>query len=100
MSSREYAQRYMLLSKPGLLRVLAILYEHGSMPVHRIPKYGVGVGTAYRGAKEAAELGLVRTYQCGSSMCVELTDLGRRIAEHLIRVVEEMLRSRETETKQ
>ena len=95
MSSKEFAQRYSLLSKPGLLRVLAILYEHGSMPVHRIPRFGVGVGTAYRGAKEAADLGLVKTYQCGSSICVELTDLGKRIAEHLLAAVEEMLKSKE-----
>ena len=88
-----YAQRYQLLSRPGMLRVLTIIYEHGPMPVHRIPRYGVGVGTAYRGAKEAEQLGLVKTYQCGSSICVELTERGKQIAQHLLRAVEEMLRS-------
>ena len=80
----EARNRYGLLTKPGILRVLVILYEHGSMPVYRLPRYGVGVGTAYRSAREAAQLGLVRIYSCGTSMCVELTEKGEKVARHLV----------------
>jgi len=85
--------RYWLLGKPGILRLLAILYEHGSMPLHHIPRYGMGVGTTYRSAREAAMLGLVRLYHCGASKCAELTPQGRRVAEklhELLHVLEEL----------
>ncbi len=81
------APGYKLLSRSGVLRVLVILYEHGSMPVHRLPRYGIGVGTAYRSAREAAMLGLARLYQCGSSTCIELTEKGRRVAHHLVEAI-------------
>ena len=79
--------RYRLLSKPGILRILVIVYEHGSMPVHRLSRYGVGVGTAYRSAREAALLGLVRLYRCGSSTCIDLTEKGKVVARHLLEAV-------------
>ena len=91
--SQNGASRYWLLAKPGILRILAILYEHGSMPLHRIPRYGMGVGTTYRSAREAALLGLVRLYMCGNSKCAELTPLGKRVAEklhELLKVLEEV----------
>jgi len=91
--SQKGASRYWLLAKPGILRILAILYEHGSMPLHRIPRYGMGVGTTYRSAREAALLGLVRLYMCGNSKCAELTPLGKRVAEklhELLKVLEEV----------
>jgi hypothetical protein len=75
--------RYWLLAKPGILRLLAILYEHGPMPLHKIPKYGMGVGTTYRSAREAALLGLISLYYCGNSKCAKLTDKGRLVAEKL-----------------
>ncbi len=87
VSVEDFHSRYGLLAKPGILRVLVILHEHGSMPVHRLPRYGIGVGTAYRSAREAAQLGLVRLYHCGNSMCVELTEKGRRVAKHLLEAV-------------
>ncbi len=77
------ASRYWLLSKPGILRLLAILYEHGPMPLHRIPKFGMGVGTTYRSAREAALLGLINLYYCGNSKCAKLTDKGRIVAEKI-----------------
>ncbi len=86
---REIDERYRLLTKTGVLRILAILYEHGSMPVHRIPRFGVGVGTAYRSAREAALLGLVRLYTCGASTCVDLTEKGRRLGEMLSKLLDE-----------
>ncbi len=54
------------------------------MPIHRIPRYGVGVGTAYRSAREAALMGLAHLYHCGSSTCIELTEKGKRIAKYLV----------------
>ncbi len=86
-------RRYWFLGKPGILRMLAILYEHGPMPLHHIPRYGMGVGTTYRSAREAAMLGLVQLYYCGSSKCARLTDNGKRIAERiaeLLRILEEL----------
>jgi hypothetical protein len=79
--------RYKLLTRPGILRILVILHEHGPMPVHRLPRYGIGVGTAYRSAREAALLGLARLYQCGSSTCIELTEKGRKVAFHLLEAI-------------
>jgi hypothetical protein len=76
-------KRYWLLGKPGILRLLAILYEHGPMPLHHVPRYGMGVGTTYKSAREAAMLGLVELYFCGSSKCARLTEQGRRVAEKL-----------------
>ena len=79
--------RYRLLSKPGILRILVIVYEHGPMQVHRLSRYEVGVGTAYRSAREAALMGLARLYRCGSSTCIELTERGRAVAKHLLEAV-------------
>ena len=87
-------ERYRLLAKSGVLRVIAILFEHGSMPIHRIPRYGVGVGTVYKSAREATMLGLVKPYNCGNSICLELTEKGRKIGEtlqKLLDVLEEAL---------
>lgn len=81
------SNRYWLLAKPGILRLLVILYEHGSMPIHHVPRHGMGVGTTYRSANEAAMYGLVRLYRCGSSKCVELTPEGRRVAEKIAEVL-------------
>ncbi len=81
--ARNGVNRYWFLSKPGILRLLVILYEHGSMPIHQIPRYGMGVGTTYKSARDAATLGLVNIYYCGTSRCVQLTENGRRIAEKL-----------------
>jgi len=83
-----------LLAKSGVLRIIAILFEHGSMPIHRIPRYGVGVGTVYKSAREATMLGLVKPYNCGNSICLELTEKGRKIGEalqKLLDVLEEAL---------
>ena len=83
-----------MLAKSGVLRVIAILFEHGSMPIHRIPRYGVGVGTVYKSAREATMLGLVKPYNCGNSICLELTEKGRKIGEalqKLLDVLEEAL---------
>jgi len=87
-------ERYRLLAKSGVLRIIAILFEHGSMPIHRIPRYGVGVGTVYKSAREATMLGLVKPYNCGNSICLELTEKGRKIGEalqKLLDVLEEAL---------
>ena len=87
-------ERYRLLAKSGILRIIAILFEHGSMPIHRIPRYGVGVGTVYKSAREATMLGLVKPYNCGNSICLELTEKGRKIGEalqKLLDVLEEAL---------
>ena len=75
--------RYWLLAKPGILRLLVILYEHGPMPLHKIPRYGMGVGTTYRSAREAALLGLINLYYCGNSKCAKLTDKGKKVAEKI-----------------
>ncbi len=83
----DMRSRYKLLGKPGILRILVIVYEHGSMPVHRLSRFGVGVGTAYRSAREGALMGLLRLYRCGSSTCVELTEKGRAVARHLLEAV-------------
>lgn len=83
-----------MLAKSGVLRIIAILFEHGSMPIHRIPRYGVGVGTVYKSAREATMLGLVKPYNCGNSICLELTEKGRKIGEalqKLLDVLEEAL---------
>ncbi|KSW11858.1 hypothetical protein CF15_03390 [Pyrodictium occultum] len=93
MNSTGMSRRYWLLARPGILRILAILYEHGPMPIHRIPRYGIGVGTTYRSAREAATLGLIRLFYCGSSKCVKLTEQGMRVAEkieELLKVLEEL----------
>ena len=87
-------ERYRLLAKTGLLRLIAILFEHGSMPIHRIPRYGVGVGTVYKSAREATVLGLVKPYYCGNSVCLELTEKGKKIGEvlqKLLDVLEEVI---------
>ncbi|RUM47146.1 MAG: hypothetical protein DSY37_03595 [Hyperthermus sp.] len=84
------AQRYWLLGKPGILRLLAILYEHGPMPIHRVPRHGMGVGTTYKSAREAALLGLVQLYYCGASKCVKLTREGLIIAEKLHELLEKL----------
>jgi hypothetical protein len=81
--SHDGATRYWLLAKPGILRLLAILYEYGPMPLHKIPRYGMGVGTTYRSAREAALLGLINLYYCGNSKCAKLTDKGRMVAEKI-----------------
>ena len=90
---RDGARRYWLLARPGILRILAILYEHGPMPLHKIPKYGMGVGTTYRSASDAAMLGLITLYYCGNSKCAKLTEKGKRIAEklaELLKTLEEL----------
>ncbi|ABM79990.1 hypothetical protein [Hyperthermus butylicus] len=90
---RDGAKRYWLLARPGILRILAILYEHGPMPLHRIPRYGMGVGTTYRSASDAAMLGLITLYYCGNSKCAKLTEKGRRVAEklaELLKTLEEL----------
>ncbi|HID41995.1 MAG TPA: hypothetical protein EYP33_07600 [Pyrodictium sp.] len=93
MNGNNLARRYWLLARPGILRILVILYEHGPMPIHRIPRYGMGVGTTYRSAREAAMLGLVNLFYCGNSKCAKLTEQGLRVAEkieELLRVLEEL----------
>jgi hypothetical protein len=82
--------RYWLLGKPGILRVLAILYEHGPQPLHKIPQHGMGVGTTYRSAREAALLGLVHLYVCGSSKCARLTESGKRVAKKIVDLLAEL----------
>jgi len=57
------------------------------MPIHQIPKHGMGVGTTYKSARDAATLGLVRIYYCGTSRCAELTEKGRLIAEKLVEIL-------------
>ncbi len=91
--AQQGRSRYWVLGKPGILRVIAILYEHGPMPLHHIPRHGMGVGTTYRSAREAAMLGLVELYYCGSSKCARLTPQGRRVGEklhQLLHVLEEL----------
>lgn len=73
-----------LLDGCGLLKLLTVVFSHGPMPVHRIPRYGVGVGTAYRSAREAAMMGLAHLYHCGSTLCIELTEKGKEIAKLLL----------------
>ncbi len=93
LHAHDGSKRYWLLGKPGILRLLAILYEHGPMPIHHIPRYGMGVGTTYRSAREAALLGLVKLYYCGTSKCVELTEEGKIVAKklhELLLVLEEL----------
>ncbi len=87
----EPKKRYKLLTKSGVFRIVVILYEHGPMPVHQLTRYGIGAGTAYRASREAALLGFVRLYECGSSMCVELTERGRRAAELLSELLNLMI---------
>jgi len=90
---RAVARRYWLLGKPGILRLIAILYENGAMPLHHIPRYGMGVGTTYRSASDAAKLGLVELYYCGSSKCARLTAAGAKLGERLhllLRALEEV----------
>lgn len=93
LASERSTRRYWLLGKPGIMRILAILYEHGPMPLHHVPRYGMGVGTTYRSAREAAMLGLVELYYCGTSKCVRLTPQGSRVAgklAELLAVLEEI----------
>ena len=93
LHGNNLARRYWLLARPGILRILAILYEHGPMPIHRIPRYGIGVGTTYRSAREAAMLGLINLFYCGNSKCAKLTEQGLRVAEkieELLKVLEEL----------
>ena len=89
----NHSRRYWLLARPGILRILAILYENGSMPLHHIPRYGMGVGTTYRSAREAAMLGLINLYHCGNSKCAKLTPDGEKVAKklkELLDVLEEL----------
>lgn len=91
--AQQERSRYWVLGKPGILRIIAILYEHGPMPLHHIPRHGMGVGTTYRSAREAAMLGLVELYFCGSSKCARLTPPGRKVGEklhQLLHVLEEL----------
>ncbi len=81
-------ERYRLLTRSGVLRVIVVVYENGPMPVHKLTRYGIGAGTAYRASREAAIMGLVRLYECGSSLCVELTEKGRRAAELVSRLLD------------
>jgi len=93
MPGTNHSRRYWLLARPGILRILAILYENGSMPLHHIPRYGMGVGTTYRSAREAAMLGLINLYHCGNSKCAKLTPDGEKVArklKELLDVLEEL----------
>ena len=83
--------RYWLLGRPGLMKLLAILHEHGPMPIHSVPRHGMGVATAYKSAELAARLGLARRYRCGQTLCIELTDAGRQVAEKLVEAIDALL---------
>jgi len=77
----KLTRRYWLLGK--ILRLVAVLYENGPMPLHHVPRYGMGVGTTYKSAREAAMLGLVELYYCGSSKCARLTSRGKQLGKAL-----------------
>ncbi len=84
----KHATKYWLLTRPGILRLLAILYENGAMPLHHIPRYGIGVGTTYRSAHEAAILGFVNLYPCSTTKCAKLTEKGKKIASKIIELLD------------
>ena len=58
--------------------------------IHKIPRYGVGVQSVYdeKTIGLLLKFGLVHAFKCGNTMCLELTEKGRKVGEMLEKIDE------------
>lgn len=79
----------------GLLRILLILRSEGNVNFQEfIDKYGIYSTSFYRSVKKAQQMGLIRVTVSNANRrakkFAELTDLGKRISDELMKIEDEL----------